>query len=69
MREEALLTIPPGYLKDSELKEVGVILAHGNDADEWRGKLLTELAVALAKQGMLSRPIFISLRLPNIILV
>jgi len=51
VREEALLTIPPGYLKDSELKEVGIILAHGNDADEWRGKLLTELAVALAKQG------------------
>ena len=78
VREEALLTVPPGYLQDSNLKEVGIILAHGgqfrrnkaeraaagsspvshrppfagNDGEEWRGKLLTELAVALAKAGV-----------------
>ena len=43
--------MPPGYLQDSSLKEVGIILAHGNDADDWRGKLMTELAVTLAKAG------------------
>ncbi|GAX73182.1 hypothetical protein CEUSTIGMA_g635.t1 [Chlamydomonas eustigma] len=48
---EALITVPPGYLQDSEIKDVGIILAHGNDADDWRSKLLTELAVSLSNAG------------------
>lgn len=48
---EALLTIPPGYLHDAEIKEVGIILAHGNDADDWRSRLLSEVALELGKAG------------------
>lgn len=33
------------------MKDVGVILGHGLDATEWKGQLLTELAVALAQAG------------------
>ncbi|KAG1665405.1 hypothetical protein FOA52_015815 [Chlamydomonas sp. UWO 241] len=48
---EALLTVPPAYLKDTDVKDVGVILAHGMDADGWRCRLLTRVAEELAAAG------------------
>ena len=45
------MTVPPGYLGASDVKDVGIILAHGHDADGWRGKLLTEIAAELGKAG------------------
>ena len=37
-----------------QVRRVGVALAHGDEASEWSGHLLTELAVALAAQGKLA---------------
>ncbi len=34
-----------------QVKDVGVVLAHGNDASEWKGRLLTEVAGQLARAG------------------
>lgn len=49
----AILTLPPNYLKPDKVKEVGIILGHGSNAADWKGKFLTELAAALAAQGFL----------------
>jgi hypothetical protein len=38
-------------LEDLQIKETGIILAHGNNANEWKGKLLTDIAAHLAAQG------------------
>lgn len=45
------MTLPPHYLQETAVKEVGVVLAHDLDATDWQGRLLTEVAVQLAKQG------------------
>jgi hypothetical protein len=34
-----------------QVKEVGIILGHGNDWNDCKGKLLTDLAIILAKSG------------------
>lgn len=34
-----------------QVKEVGIVLGHGSNAADWNGKLLTELAAALAAEG------------------
>ena len=34
-----------------QVKETGIVLGHGNNASEWKGKLLTDIAVFLAMQG------------------
>lgn len=34
-----------------QVRDVGVVLAHGNDASEWKGRLLTEVASQLARAG------------------
>jgi len=47
---QALFTVPAGYLTEGKVKDVGILLGHGDKADEWQGPLLTQLAVALAKQ-------------------
>jgi len=48
---QALFTVPPGYLTEGKVKDVGILVGHGDKADEWQGPLLTQLAVALAKAG------------------
>jgi hypothetical protein len=50
---EALFTIPAGYLhpEGGKVKDVGIVLGHGENAEEWNGPLLAELAVTLAKAG------------------
>ncbi|CAD7700200.1 unnamed protein product [Ostreobium quekettii] len=48
---EALITVPPTYQDESKMKDVGVALGHGMNAAEWKGKLMTDISVALAKQG------------------
>ena len=35
----------------SQVRDIGVVLGHGAVAAEWRNRLQTELAVALAKEG------------------
>ncbi|KAK9831427.1 hypothetical protein WJX81_003930 [Elliptochloris bilobata] len=45
-----VFTTPPNCLVDGVIRDVGVLLAH-SDAVEWKGKLLTELAVTLAASG------------------
>lgn len=34
-----------------QIRETGIVLAHGNNASEWRGKLLTDIAASMAEQG------------------
>ncbi len=34
-----------------QVKEVGIVLGHGSNAGDWKGKFLTELAAALASEG------------------
>eukprot|EP00884_Botryococcus_braunii_P021688 jgi/Botrbrau1/8202/Bobra.0392s0001.1 len=48
---QTLLTLPPKYLNGDEIQDVGIILAHGNNHTDWKGRLLTELAVSLAEAG------------------
>lgn len=36
-----------------QIKDVGIVLGHGSDAAEWKGRVLTEIAVALAASGAL----------------
>lgn len=54
-RMRACFTVPAGYLSSRAagggVKDVGVLLGHGDDATEWQGPLLTGLAVALAEAG------------------
>ena len=45
-----VFTTPPNCFSGGPIKEIGVVLAH-SDAVEWKGRLLTELAVALAASG------------------
>lgn len=35
----------------TQIKGTGIILGHSNNASEWKGKLLTDIAVHLAMQG------------------
>jgi hypothetical protein len=46
----ACITVPRGYLTQGSVNEVGVLLGH-DKAEEWRGPLMTALAVALAEAG------------------
>ena len=47
----SLLTLPPDYLDSGRVSPLGVVLAHGADAEEtWRGPLLERLAAQLALQ-------------------
>jgi hypothetical protein len=50
---EALFTIPAGYLhpEGGKVKDVGIVLGHGENAEEWDGPLLSEVAATLAKAG------------------
>ncbi|GFR44573.1 hypothetical protein Agub_g5848, partial [Astrephomene gubernaculifera] len=51
---EACMTIPQNYNTDSGVKELGVVLAApGCEAGDWRGRLLSEVAVGLARSGFL----------------
>ncbi len=34
-----------------QVKELGIVIAHGSEASDWRGRLLAELAVSLARSG------------------
>lgn len=48
----SLLTVPSAYLDASKVRPLGVVLAHGGDAEaSWRGPLLEPLACALAAAG------------------
>lgn len=47
----AIFTVPQGYMTDGKVKNVGVMLGHGENDEEWKGTLLTELAVKLAQAG------------------
>ncbi len=48
---EACFTVPMRHLNEGRVRDVGVILGHGDDAEEWQGPLLTQTAVALAQAG------------------
>ncbi|KAG2485579.1 hypothetical protein HYH03_015740 [Edaphochlamys debaryana] len=50
---EGCMTIPGNYNTETGVKELGVILAHGREPSDWRGRLLSELAVGLARAGHL----------------
>lgn len=43
--------MPTNYLEDGSIKSVGVVIAHGINAELQRGPLLSSLATHLAKQG------------------
>lgn len=47
----SMMTVPPNYLDASQVKPLGLVLAHGGDAEEWKGTLLTAIATHFAKQG------------------
>lgn len=47
----SLLTVPADYLDASKISPVGIVLAHGSDAEDWRGPLLEQLAVQFAQAG------------------
>lgn len=34
-----------------QVKETGIVLGHGSNASDYKGKLLTDVAVHLASQG------------------
>lgn len=48
---EGVITIRNDYLNTGEMQPVGVVLAHDTAADTWKGKLLSRLALDLAKEG------------------
>jgi len=48
---EGVVTIRSEYLNTGEMQPVGVVLAHDTAADTWKGKLLSRLALDLAKEG------------------
>lgn len=50
-RQLMIASLSPGLCFCAQVRELGVVLAHSLDALEWRGKLLSEIAVALAKAG------------------
>lgn len=51
---EACLTVLPAYLQDNAVKATGIVLGHGQGSGAaWQGCLLTELSIALAKEGYL----------------
>ena len=60
-----VFTTPPNCFTGGPVKEIGVVLAH-SDAVQWKGRLLTELAVALAASGgsAISRTVVILRPLP-----
>lgn len=35
-----------------QVKELGVVIGHGSNAADWDGKFLTEVATALAAEGI-----------------
>ena len=45
------MTVPANYLDEAQIKPVGLVLGHGAEADDWKGPLLTSIAVHFAKQG------------------
>jgi predicted alpha/beta-hydrolase family hydrolase len=48
----SLLTVPEAYLDPGKVRPLGIMLAHGLDAEEsWRAPLLEGLACALAAAG------------------
>ena len=47
----SMFTLPAEYLDASRLRGVGVVLAHGADAEDWRGPLLEPLAAQFARAG------------------
>ncbi|KAI3426267.1 hypothetical protein D9Q98_008642 [Chlorella vulgaris] len=48
----SLLTVPEAYLDPGKVRPLGIMLAHGSDAEEsWRAPLLEGLACALAAAG------------------
>ena len=36
----------------SQVKELGVVVAHGDDVSDWRGRLIVDLAIHLARAGV-----------------
>lgn len=48
---QALFTLPANYLSEGGVKDIGIVLGHGDRAEDWRGPLLTGLAEALASAG------------------
>ena len=47
----SLLTVPADYLDSARMSPVGLVLAHGGDADDWRAPLLEQLAARFAAAG------------------
>ena len=47
----SLMTVPADYLDTARMSPVGLVLAHGGDADDWRAPLLEQLAARFAAAG------------------
>ncbi|CAL8462142.1 g1673 [Coccomyxa elongata] len=48
---EGLITIRSDYLKAGQIQPVGIVLGHDTASETWKGKLLSQLAISLAKDG------------------
>lgn len=46
-----LFTVPANWLQFDQVASVGVVLGHGSNAADWKGRLATDLAITLASQG------------------
>lgn len=49
----ALMSVPSNYLEDGSIQPVGLIFAHGTDADAQRGPLFNALTNHFARKGFL----------------
>eukprot|EP00879_Flechtneria_rotunda_P006050 GHRR01006363.1.p1 GENE.GHRR01006363.1~~GHRR01006363.1.p1 ORF type:complete len:476 (+),score=185.34 GHRR01006363.1:2625-4052(+) len=48
---QAFFTVPAGYMTEGKVRDIGIVLGHGDKAEDWQGTLLTEIAVTLAQAG------------------
>ncbi len=48
---EGLITIRSDYLKAGQIQPLGIVLGHDTASETWKGKVLSQLAVSLAREG------------------
>ena len=53
---EGIITIRSDYLKSGIIQSVGIVLGHDTAADTWKGRVLSHLAVNLAREGVQVTP-------------
>lgn len=47
----ALLSVPASYLRSETIQPIGILLAHGADADDWDSALMREIVNRFASAG------------------